>query len=127
MKDVSPTHKKYLILLLICKDKENSTKLNVKNYDYKLISKVITNRVKKVLEYTSIIHPDQTCSVPGRSIFDNLHLMKNIIDYCKQKQLPLAFISLDQEKAFDRINYDFLFQTLTRYLPDLSKAAEVYF
>lgn len=74
---------------------------------------VITNRVKKVLEY--IIHPDQTCSVPGRSIFDNLHLMKNIIDYCKQTQLPLAFISLDQEKAFDRINYDFLFQTLSAF------------
>lgn len=41
--------------------------------------------------------------------------MKNIIDYCKQKQLPLAFISLDQEKAFDRINYDFLFQTLSAF------------
>lgn len=41
--------------------------------------------------------------------------MKNIIDYCEQKQLPLAFISLDQEKAFDRIDYDFLFKTFSAF------------
>lgn len=77
-------------ITLICKDPENSTNvknyrpISLLNYDYKLISKVIINRVKKVLEY--IVHPVQTCSVPGRSIFDNLHLMRNIIDYCEQKQ-----------------------------------------
>lgn len=106
-------------ITLLCKDPDNST--DVKNYrpisllncDYKLISKTITNRVKKVLEF--IINPDQTCAVPGRTIFNNLHLMRNIIDYCEQKQLPLAFISLDQEKAFDRVNYDFLFQTLSAF------------
>lgn len=106
-------------ITLLCKDSDNST--DVKNYrpisllncDYKLISKTITNRVKKVLEY--IINPDQTCAVPGRTIFNNLHLMRNIIDYCEQKQLLLAFISLDQEKAFDRANYDFLFQTLSAF------------
>lgn len=90
-------------ITLICKDPENAT--NVKNFrpisllnnHYKLtcISKVITNRVKKVLDY--VVHLDQTCSVPGRSIFDNFHLMKYIIDCCEQKQLPLDFISLDQE------------------------------
>lgn len=41
--------------------------------------------------------------------------MRNIIDYREQKQLALAFISLDQEKAFDRVNYDFLFQTLSAF------------
>ena len=106
-------------ITLICKDPDNSE--SVKNYrpisllnlDYKIISKVITNRVKSVVEH--IVHPDQTCAVPGRTIFDNLHLMRNIIDYCEQKQAPVAFISLDQEKAFDRVNYKFLFQTLSAY------------
>ena len=106
-------------ITLICKDLDNATNvknyrpISLLNYDYKLISKVITNRVKNVLEH--IIHPDQTCTVPGRTIFDNLHLMRNIIDYCEQKHSPLAFISLDQEKAFDRVNYDFLFQTLSAF------------
>jgi hypothetical protein len=41
--------------------------------------------------------------------------MRNIINYCEQKQAPVAFISLGQEKAFDRVNYKFLFQTLSAY------------
>ena len=59
-------------ITLICKDLDNATNvknyrpISLLNYDYKLISKVITNRVKNVLEH--IIHPDQTCAVPGRTI-----------------------------------------------------------
>ena len=37
------------------------------NLDYKIFSKVITSRLSKVLSF--IIHPDQTCSIPGGSIF----------------------------------------------------------
>lgn len=48
-------------------------KFTLFNYDFKFFFKIITNRIKKVLEH--IVHPDQTCSVPGCSIVDNLHLM----------------------------------------------------
>ena len=63
----------------------------------------------------SIISLSQTCSIRGRSIFDNVHLLRNIVDYCNQKELSAAFINLDQEKAFDRVNWSFLFNTLDAF------------
>ena len=76
------------------------------------MSKVLSNRLKVVLH--AIIHPDQTCSVPGRSIIDNLHLLRDITDYTRTKNIPAALISLDQAKAFDRVSHDYLFQVLHR-------------
>ena len=55
-----------------------------------------------------MINPDQTCNVPGRSILDNLYLIRDSYEYIIQKQFPIAMISLDQEKAFDRLNWEFL-------------------
>ena len=46
--------------------------------DYKLLSKVLANRLKKVLD--QIIHRDQSYCVPDRSIMDNLFLMRDLID-----------------------------------------------
>ena len=103
-------------ITLLCKDEQNShlmknwRPISLLNYDYKIISKSITNRLSAVIE--TIVHEDQTCSVKGRSIFDNVHLLRNIIDYVNQKDLPCIFLSLDQEKAFDRVSYDFLFKCL---------------
>ena len=60
----------------------------------------------------NIIGIDQTCALKGRSILDNAHLHKNIVDYCNQKHINCAFVSLDQEKAFDKIVHKFLLKVL---------------
>ena len=60
------------------------------------------------------MHEDQTCGVPGRSIFSNLNLIRDPIEYCNSKNLTLAIISLDQEKAFDMVNWIFLDRVLQR-------------
>lgn len=106
-------------ITLLCKDEQHSQlmknwrPISLLNYDYKIISKSITNRLSSVI--ASIVHEDQTCAVKGRSIFDNIHLLRNIIDYVNQKNLPCIFLNLDQEKAFDRVSYDFLFKCLHTY------------
>ncbi len=61
-----------------------------------------------------MINEYQTCSIPGKSIFDNLHLVRDLIQYLEQKKLSCAILKLDQEKAFDRVNHDFLFKVLER-------------
>ena len=80
--------------------------------DYKIGTKALAARLQKVL--SSVLHEDQTCSVPGRSIFSNLNLVRDLIEYCNSKSLPLAIINLDQEKAFDRVNWNFLDRVLQR-------------
>ena len=71
------------------------------NVDYKIFSKVITSRLSKVLSF--IIHPDQTCFIPGRSIFSNVALLRGTLDYIWRTNETAVLVSLDQEKAFDRV------------------------
>ena len=77
----------------------------------------------------NIIGIDQTCAIRGRSILDNGHLHRNIIDYCNQKNLKCAFISFDREKAFDRISHKFLFNVLEKYNfgPNLIKWIQILY
>jgi hypothetical protein len=57
----------------------------------------------------TIIHPDQCCSVPGRSSEDNATLLRDVCDYLEvNERMACAFISIDQEKAFDYVDWDFL-------------------
>ncbi len=59
--------------------------LEVKNWrpvsllcsDYKILSKALANRLAKIID--QVVHPDQTYCVPGRSIFDNITLIRDIL------------------------------------------------
>ena len=51
-----------------------------------------------------MVHRDQTYCIPNRSIFDNLFLVHDIITTAAYQKLNLGLLSLDQEKAFDRVD-----------------------
>lgn len=70
--------------------------------DYKLLSKVLANRLGDVLD--QIIHPDQTYSVPGRIIADNIYFVRDVLDNSKIL-FDFGLISIDLEKAFDRVEH----------------------
>jgi len=78
------------------------------NLDYKIATKTFAIYAM----FSDILSEDQTCGVPGRSVFENLFLLRDTI---KHKQLPAAIISLDQEKAFDRVNHSFLQRVLEKF------------
>ncbi len=46
--------------------------------DMKILSKVLANRLKEVME--QVVNLDQTYCVPGRSILDNVHLIRDVLD-----------------------------------------------
>ena len=58
------------------KSLKNWRPISLLNVDYKICSKAICVRLSKVLEF--IVDPDQTCSVPGRKISSNLHILSDI-------------------------------------------------
>ena len=53
--------------------------------DYKIITKTIANRLKNVLN--TLVSKDQTCSVPGRNIYSNIFLFRDIIQYSEDKKI----------------------------------------
>ncbi|CAF3364144.1 unnamed protein product [Rotaria socialis] len=87
--------------------------LSLMNIDYKILSKVLSTRLRKVLG--NIIHQDQTCSIPGRAIHDNIYLIRSIIDYQQRIRDPIGLILWDQEKAFDRVNHRYLVGVLEAF------------
>ena len=58
---------------------------------------------------------DQTCGVPGHTISENLAMIRDLIEYAERARLPLAILSLDQEKAFDRVDWGFLQKILIKF------------
>lgn len=74
------------------------------NIDYKLIAKALGNRHKHVLP--EITHDSQSRSILGRSISNNLLLVRDAIyiyiQLWQKSSTPSCGISLDQTKAFDR-------------------------
>ena len=81
--------------------------------DYKLLSKALANRLRKVME--QLIHRTQTYCVPGRSIVDNVSLIRDILEASGSLGLDAGLVSLDQEKAFDRVEHRYLWKVLQRY------------
>ena len=63
----------------------------------------------------SIVHSDQTCSVTGRSIFSNLHLIRDTLDMINKTDESGILVTLDQMKAFDRVDHEFLMRTLAKF------------
>ena len=78
--------------------------------DYKIIAAAMAGRLKKLLAH--LTSPDQTCSVPKRSIFSNLRITRDLIKFTKDKNIEAVILNLDQEKAFDRVDHDFMDKVL---------------
>lgn len=81
--------------------------------DYKILSKALANRPAGVLE--QVIQSDQTYCIRERSIFDNISFIRDIFDLAKMKEFDVGLISLDQEKAFDRVEHQYLLDTLEAF------------
>ena len=80
------------------------------NTDYKILAKVYANRMKMVL--VDLIHKDQTGFLKGRNIKDNLRRILDVIDYTNLHDIPAILISVDFEKAFDKVRYESLYTIL---------------
>ena len=87
--------------------------ISLLNYDYKAITKVSATRVRDNLP--KIIDPNKKCGTKGSPINDGAALIRDLIEYVNRKYLPGILIYLDQTKAYDRVEWDFLFKVLRKF------------
>ena len=74
------------------------------NTELKILARVLANRLQLVI--SDLIGSEQTFAVKGRSIQDNLHLIREVLEGIEDGT-EAALISLDQSKAFDRVDHRF--------------------
>ena len=75
------------------------------NTELNILVHVLANRLPHVI--SDLIGPEQTYAVKGRSIQNDLHLICEVLKRIEDG-MESAPISLDQSKAFDRVDYRFL-------------------
>lgn len=113
--ELSPSQKQSVIKLIGKKDKDkryikNWRPISLMNVDAKILSKLLACRIKSVLH--DIISPEQVAFVKGRYIGDGVRLIQSVIDSCEEENIPGYLLGLDMEKAFDKLNHEFIWKAL---------------
>ena len=91
---------------------KNYRPISLLNIEYKLITKVLANKVSPFLE--SIVNPDQAAAIKDRNIQNHNHLIRDIITLAHDRGDKTCILSIDQQKAFDMVSHEWLALVLKR-------------
>ena len=112
---LSKTQREGIITLIPKKDKprekiQNWRPITLLNLDYKILSKILANRLKEVLPY--LINEDQVGFIKGRYIGYNIRKLEECIEYLDNTKNSGIIINIDFEKAFDGLNWELIYTVL---------------
>ncbi|CAL1363580.1 unnamed protein product [Linum trigynum] len=86
--------------------------ISLNNVCLKAITKAITNRLKPIMR--KLVSPRQSSFIPGRQTTDNIIVLQEVLHTLRKKKGKRGGIvmKIDLEKAYDRLRWDFLRDTL---------------
>lgn len=92
---------------------QNYRPISLINIDSKLYAKILATRLNKVLPH--LISSSQVGFLKTRLSSGNTRLLCHVIETLSKKQDPAVMITLDAEKAFDRVSWEFLECCMEQY------------
>ncbi|KAL3688942.1 hypothetical protein R1sor_015251 [Riccia sorocarpa] len=89
---------------------KNWRPLTMLNAGYKMISKILANRMMMVMD--AVVEPQQKGFIRGRKIIDNALNLLICQEWAEKSNQPSLFVKLDFEKAYDRVNHQYLWESM---------------
>ena len=116
--ELSNSQKQAIITLIEKKGKDrrqisNWRPISLINLDTKIGSKAIARRLQKVIP--DIVHYNQNAYVKGKSIFDAVRAIDDILEFTEREKIQSLMVAIDFKKAFDSINRNFMLETLSAF------------
>ena len=116
--EMSSSQKQAIITLIEKKGKdrsllENWRPISLVNVDTKIMTKAIASRIKSVLP--DIIHPNQTGYVKDRFIGETIRSIYDVMEFTVKENIPGLMLFIDFQKAFDSVEWEFLFKCLEAF------------
>ena len=93
-----------MILLLKKGDPEdlnNYRPVTLLSQIYKVFTRVVLNRIQKRLD--NELSKEQAGFRSGYSTIDHIHVLKQLMEKCREYQIPLCIGYIDYKKAFDSV------------------------
>ena len=91
----------------------NYRPITILNTDYKILTKVLALRLAKIAP--TLLHKSQAGFIPGRSIIEQTKLIELMINFAEVSEQNGLIIALDQEKAYDKIEHNYLWKVLATF------------
>ena len=116
--NLSISQRQGIIRLIPKKDKDpsylkNWRPLSLLNVDYKIATKTLALRLKKVLP--QVINNAQTGYIEGRFIGQNIRQISDILSFTAEQNIEGIATFIDFEKAFDSLEWEFLSKAIETF------------